>query len=491
MSHEIRTPMNAIIGIADLMQTKPLDREQMTCVRAVRSAALGLLEIINDILDISKVDAQKMEIIPRTFDLASLIGDVLNIVNIRAAENGLVLTASLSNNMPPLVYNDDIRIKQCLVNLLNNAVKFTEKGAVQLRVWVEAAPDPSGFRLCFSVHDTGIGIKQEDRDKLFSEFQQLDTHKNRHLTGTGLGLAITRRLVELMDGSISVESVYGKGTVFTFFVPCPVMADGEEIPAWRPHQTKLTAVENPQALRLLIFESSRYNAGIFREMIQELELTGEVYSGVEEALLALANGAYTHVFFDIKRTELFRPFFDRSNAHFTMLKGLHEHYDREVPSVLDRPIIITALADVLNGRNEDAQYTQETAFTTKNVRILVVDDNQVNRMVAEGHLRHYGIAVDTASSGDDAIKKIQCRVYDIVFMDHMMPGMDGIEAAMKIRSMGFRELVIITLTANSFSGAREQFTKAGMNDYLAKPIDARAMSFLLRKYLPPNKIITK
>jgi CheY-like chemotaxis protein len=327
--------------------------------------------------------------------------------------------------------------------------------------------------------------------KLFSEFEQHDSHKDRGLVGTGLGLAITRRLVELMGGTVTVESIYGEGSVFSFYVNCGKLPE-LDIPE------KLTEVENSEKLRALCFEPHPYNARAFRNMLESLGVSCEVCVEINRTRALLGSEKFTHVFFDTSAKEKLKDFFPRREISFILLKEVPEKYDSTIPNALNRPILITTLADILNGKKDYQKRRVKNDegtngfFMTKDAVALVVDDNPVNLAVAEGLLTRYGIKAETASGGEEALEKVKQAEYDLIFMDHMMPGMDGLDATKAIRALGgrFSQAIIVALTANAISGVREQFLAAGMNDFLAKPVILRELQEILQKYLPPDKIIS-
>ncbi len=373
MSHEIRTPMNAIVGLSELIIEESRGRKMYDYACNIKSAALNLLSIINDVLDLSKVEAGKMEIVNDDYYLQILVQDTVNLVEVAAAQKGLKLKVDLDENLPYQLHGDEGKIRQILVNIINNAIKFTKKGYVYFKITGGAVMEDM-IQLQFKIEDTGIGIKQEDIGNIFGVFQQLDMKKNRTTEGSGLGLAITKHIVELMDGSIEVSSEYGVGTTF-----------------------------------------------VIRVMQKVVDT-----------------------------------------------KTIHE-----------MPIT-----------REDLQTTSRVMFTCKDCRILVVDDNVINRRVAIKMLEGYGMQIDDVDSGKAAIEMVRNNFYDIIFMDHMMPEMDGIEATGAIRAgcgeHGIRA-VIIALTANVIEGAKEMFLNNGFQDFLAKPYERLELHEVLNTWVPESK----
>jgi PAS domain S-box-containing protein len=377
MSHEIRTPMNAIIGMGDLMRTDNLDETQRGYFEDIRKMSRSLLQIINDILDFSKIEAGEMELNPVHFNLLELYDNICSLCRFTAAAKELDFRSSFAEDVPHVLFMDDIRLRQVILNLINNAVKYTREGYVDFCISLVPAseiaglPIPSsGVFLSLAVRDTGIGIKKEDFPRLFTAFKRVNKKGNHGIMGTGLGLSITKRLVDMMKGRISFESRYGEGSLFTVLLP---LTEGD-------------------------------------------------------------------------------------------------------PAKIEK--------------NELSAF----AVVSEDVKVLVVDDNNINLKVAVAYLAMHRVHADTASDGLEALAMVQRRRYDLVFMDHMMPGMDGLEAARRIRELGdvrYKRLPIVALSANAVSGAREAFLGAGMNDFISKPIDPAALNGVLLRWLPPDKVALK
>lgn len=373
MSHEIRTPMNAIVGLSEIIMEESRGTGVYTNARDVRSAARDLLAIINDILDLSKVESGRMELDQTDYDIKAVVDEVVGLMDLAASRRGLLLLCEYDRTIPCRYNGDRGKIKQILINLLNNAVKFTQEGHVKISVGGRPGQGEEQELLIFQVEDTGCGIREEDRQRIFDNFTQVDARRNRSVEGTGLGLSITRYMVELMGGTIGLESVYNQGTTFTVTIP--------------------------------------------QRVVDSRTLT-------------------------------------------------------EVPDV--------------PARDEEAA----ELFTTEGYRVLVVDDNRVNLKVAKEFLKGYGFELEEAESGQEAIDLVRQNRYDIIFMDHMMPEMDGIETVKVIRrdcGENGREPVIIALTANAMEGVGERFLSCGFQDFLTKPMDRALLNEALMRWIPENR----
>jgi signal transduction histidine kinase/CheY-like chemotaxis protein len=496
MSHEIRTPMNAISGISELLLRRDMDEESKGYVRDIKQASTNLLSIINDLLDFSKIEAGRLEIIPVTYYLSSLINDVVNIIRMRLAEKPIRFYTNIDAAIPNVLLGDLVRIRQILLNLLGNAVKYTEKGFISVTI-TRIAGEENMVTLKIVVADSGFGIKPEDQQKLFGEFVQVDTHKNRGIEGTGLGLAITKRLCIAMGGDISVESEYGKGSAFTALIPQGIAdTKGADIP--------FASVDNPGEKKTLIFERRLIYAESVAWSLENMGVPYRLAGSLEEFAEALRAEDWYFVFSGYGLYNRIKPLMAELEKELPQKKlpplALMIEWGTEayVPNVrfVSLPVQALSISDVLNGAPDRRNYGEGAfsgaRFTAPGARILVVDDIATNLKVAEGLLAPYHAQVDTALSGADARELVKRRRYDIIFMDHMMPRMDGIEAAAIIRASEgeyFKTVPIIALTANAVSGMREMFLAQGFNDFLAKPIDVSKLDDAVGRWIPREKQI--
>lgn len=376
MSHEIRTPLGAVLGMDEMILREAKDEQILSYAEAIQTAGHTLLSLISDVLDFSKIEEGKMEILPTQYDLAIVLDDLMNMVRERAEKKGLMLLRCVEGEIPRYLYGDEIRIKQIVTNLLVNAVKYTEKGEVKLDVGYRKNAEDEIF-LRFQVSDTGIGMKEEDLERLCTPFARLEEGRNRTIEGSGLGMSIVKQLLTLMDSELMVKSVYGEGSEFSFEIK-------QKVVKWEQIGDRVTDLE------------------------------------------AVAG-----------RREAYRELFHAENAH-----------------------------------------------------VLVVDDNEVNLIVVQNLLKATRVQLDTAMSGKEAIARAHERQYDVIFIDHMMPEMDGIETLHGIKEETESEHTIyVALTANAISGAREFYLSKGFDDYLSKPIDGRLLEEMLKKYLPKEKVV--
>lgn len=494
MSHEIRTPMNAIVGMSELM----LDDEEMSAsvfekVRVINSSSVSLLALINDILDFSKIDSGNFEIINEKYEIASLLNDTIIIVDTKIDEKPIEFVVNINPELPLNLIGDEIRIKQILINVLGNSAKFTNKGYIELKVDFKYS-DKNQIILKFKIKDTGIGIKKEDINKIFGEFQQVDTRKNRNTKGTGLGLAITKKLIENMNGEISVESEYGKGTTFDI-----------EIPQGYNGSDKIVYIKDKEKIKVLVYSPQ----GIITDTISDnISKTGIFVSRCydiatfEKCLKEVS--CYSHVFYDYKTGFCVAKGLSKKNKNtkFILLENknelIHEKlYSNEV--LLKKPIFISSIINILNNYDKievdkaKKSVKKMSAFQAPSARVLVVDDNVVNLKVVEGFLKQYKVNVTTATSGEVALNLINENMdYDLIFMDHMMPVMDGVDTTRTIRAMDSeycKKVPIVALTANAISGIREMFIEAGMNDFLSKPIESIKLYNVMQKWIPKEKQI--
>ncbi len=493
MSHEIRTPMNAVIGMAEMALREDIPDSARSYIKQIKSSGRALLSIINDILDFSKIESGKMDIIPIEYDSMSLFNDVSNIIMTRLVDKNVSLDLDINPSLPVLLYGDNIRIRQILINLANNAVKFTNQGFVRISVdfsWI----DEEKITLKVSVKDTGIGIKEEDLSKIFESFQQLDSKRNRNVEGTGLGLAITQRLVRLMNGTISVESEYGVGSTFSFTIPQTV--------ANKEPAMKLKTKTNKFALGLFT------NKNHIDSFLRDSRRLG-VHAINADHMLNLQNtmdavrikyGEEVEIFMFIGE----KLMNDSVKAFVTVHPEILSIYiadfvsevKLDVPNlrIVKKPLSCMNLSMIYNKEKISfagtVDHDGDADYVAPDADILIVDDNTVNLTVAEGLLDPLKVKTETATSGAEALRKVKERRFDIVLMDHMMPEMDGIETTQKIRAEHpeYADVPILALTANAVGDARELFLKSGLNDFIAKPIEVRVLISKIKQWLPKEKI---
>lgn len=496
MSHEIRTPMNAIVGMCELILRDEINENVRENCFNIQSASRSLLSIINDILDFSKIESGKAELIEEPFNIGSTINDVVNMAMTRKGDKRLEIIVRVDPSIPKGLVGDEVRIRQVMINLLTNAVKFTQKGCVTVKI--TQSRQEYGINLNVTVRDTGIGITEENLEKLFTSFQQVDTKKNRSVEGTGLGLAISKRLVTKMGGFINVNSTYGEGSEFKFVIPLRV-SDPEPF---------ITVKLKEKANIAVFLDMSKYPHSriarqytkLIHEMGKNFDMEFTIYDTIEELKQGISSGEHTHCFTAREEYAMNADWFMKVADTLNLVVIQDRFNALELPSNVKnvyKPFYALTFAAVMNNEKFILGYSDRksavTRFVAPEAKVLIVDDNAVNLKVAAGLMKPYNMKIYTAPSGQDAIDSMQVQEYDMVFMDHMMPEMDGVEATQIIRELPgeyYKRVPIIALTANAVSGAREMFLGSGFNDFLAKPIEVSVLDRVLRNWLPNHLIVS-
>lgn len=484
ITHEIRTPMNAIVGMTEILLREELPEKEMGYLMNIKNSGNALLSIVNDILDFSKMESGKMELIEEEYEPMAMLDDLGMIFLTRIGEKDMEILFDIDEKLPAKLYGDGLRIRQIIINIVNNAIKFTERGYVKLQIRVGSV-NGDNMELLVSVQDTGQGIREEDMDKLFGSFQQVDSKRNRGQEGTGLGLSISRQLVEMMGGSIGVRSTYGEGSEFYFNIVQKVC---DMKPAARIHDE-----EAKKNLRIGGCFGKECLWDALQELAAKYGITCVPYGQWKETKEQL-----DCFFMDMSAYDVLAQDMDNNSSQMGEVYVLHnpmlEECNATGITAIDKPLYSMNFCRTINHEAVYVGPVSETYmnFTAPEARVLVVDDNEINLEVAAGLLEPLQMQIDTADSGKRALQMAQDKKYHLIFMDHMMPVMDGIETTQRLRQSEdeyYHTVPIVALTANALMDAREKFAKAGMDDFVAKPIEIKEICKCVRKWLPDELII--
>jgi signal transduction histidine kinase/CheY-like chemotaxis protein/ligand-binding sensor domain-containing protein len=497
MSHEIRTPMNGVIGMSALLAETSLTDQQREFTETIRTCGEGLLTVINDILDFSKIESGKMELEVQDFDLRNCIEEVLDVFGQKAAAIGLDLVYQIDNNVPAKIIGDGLRLRQILMNLVGNAIKFTTTGEVFVGVHVLKNSIDTQLELLFHVRDTGIGIPEDKINRLFKSFTQVDSSTTRKYGGTGLGLVISEKLIQLMGGKISVSSVPGEGSTFCFNIV--TKASQEDLKTY-VHQN----MSGLEGRRVLIVDDNKTNRHILKGQLEQWKLVPVLAKSGEEGLKILSEvPAFDLVITDMQMPEMDGVQFSKFVKNkfralpIILLSSIGEEYSKNQRhlfcSILNKPtkqsVLCKHILNALRPQGSDKmEETKNTYVLSEDfakrfpMNIMVAEDNVINQKLIEHILSRLGFDTTLKENGKDAIEELNENPYDIILMDVQMPEMDGIEATRIIRQSSQKQPVIIALTANAMQGDQDECLRAGMDDYLSKPVKLEELVKVLHKW---------
>lgn len=496
ISHEIRTPINTIAGMSEILANEDLRDDVREKVQDLQGASRNLVTLVSDMLDFAEIQSGKLELSESSYSLTSTINDIVNIINNQKKNKDIEFILDINTDIPALLVGDEQKLKRAMLNILSNAVKFTEVGCVVLEI--SCRRESYGINLCITVRDTGIGIDSSQLHKVFNSFSMVDTKRNRQEGGVGLGLAIAQAIIEKMGGFISVRSRKGEGSEFQIIVP-------QKVEQYEP----MIVLENPLRFNVLVYidmnqffipaVKSEYGNNI-RNITENLGIVVHVCRNLNELKRRIERNYITHIFITLYEYTMDESYFNGLAKQTGVVIILEETEAYRVHSDdiirLYKPFYALPVSIILKGgkryNNLNREDMNRNMFIAPDAKILIVDDNAINLRVESCLMKNYRFTIDTALSGMEALEKLESKDYDMVFMDHMMPEMDGVDTLHRIRDKAgiyYANIPVIALTANAVAGAKEMLIAEGFQDFLSKPVEIASMHRILEKYLPDAKKI--
>ena len=493
VSHEIRTPINAVFGMSEAILQEELPVNVRRDILDIQTAGRNLLSAVSNILDFSELESGRVELAEESYNITSTITDIINMTLTMYNGKRLELVVDCDANLPSNLLGDEQKLRRIIMNLMSNAVKFTQEGGIVLRI--SGRKEEYGINLIVSIKDSGIGMELADMENIFASFSQINSRRNREEGGVGLGLSIARSLIMSMGGFISVNSTPGNGSEFQFTIPQKVL---DEAP--------IVSIKNKAHIHAVCYiNMDKYNYSIIREgyescirhIVQQLGVPLIACKNLVELRRRMERSNFSHVFISWEEYCEDKDFFEKLAKETTVVLILEYGHETQTGSNMLRiykPFTILSIASVFNGQKivqgVEYQGANEVRFVAPTAKILIVDDNIMNLKVMSRLLLPYQINAYTAGSGREALDKIEDMEFDCVFLDHMMPEMDGVETLHRIRQKPgayYQKLNVIAFTANAIGGAREMFISEGFNDFIAKPIELSVLDRILRRYIPARK----
>ena len=489
MSHELRTPMNAIMGMCEINLSEDMNDTVRENNENIFHSSKDLLNIINDLLDFSKISSGKMVLNCNQYHLSKLINDIINMIVARKGKKNIGFAVEVDPDIPDLLYGDEMRIKQVIINVLTNALKYTQQGGFIMSI--SHRKEAYGINLIISVRDSGIGIKKEQIGQIFDAYGRVDAEKTYKIEGTGLGLPITKKLVRLMNGVIGVKSEYGKGTEFRVVIPQKVI---DETPF-------VTIGKNAGFGILYCCDMTRLHEFIARSVEETFHSIVKLYNfpgiivdnaaGVKEKI---SKGIYSHIFVTKEEYIPDKEYFDELSNKYcvTVIRDRADQVPvgEKIISAY-KPFYMKKICDIIN-KPLHHKKVAEDKFTAPEARVLIVDDNSLNLRVAVGIMKRYNMTIDVSKSGKRTLRMMREKEYDAVFLDHLMPDMDGIETHREICLLEKdkeKKTPVIALTAYDASDVRDLFISENFQDFMSKPIDPELLDKILLKWLPEELIV--